>query len=88
MLGDQLGQYPSRSPRPGQSEPSRRASRSLKIPLGPSGTDHREAFTFPAFHLEPGWEITVDGKPRSYRDIKPAAIESAEYLKTMNRTLK
>jgi hypothetical protein len=27
------------------------------------------------------FEITVDGKPRSYRDRKAVAIEAAEYLK-------
>ena len=27
------------------------------------------------------FEISVDGKPRSYRDIKETAIEGAEYLK-------
>ena len=26
-------------------------------------------------------EISVDGKPRSYRDTKATAIESAEFLK-------
>jgi hypothetical protein len=26
-------------------------------------------------------EISVDGKPRSYRDTKAMAIEGAEYLK-------
>jgi hypothetical protein len=30
------------------------------------------------------FEILVDGKPRSYRDIKQVAIESAEYLKSRN----
>jgi hypothetical protein len=30
------------------------------------------------------FEILVDGKPRSYRDIKQIAIESAEYLKSRN----
>jgi len=30
------------------------------------------------------WEIAVDGKPRSYRDVKQVAIESAEYLKSKN----
>jgi hypothetical protein len=30
------------------------------------------------------FEILVDGKPRSYRDIKQVAIESAEYLKICN----
>ena len=28
------------------------------------------------------FEILVDGKPRSYRDIKAVAIESAEFLKS------
>jgi hypothetical protein len=28
------------------------------------------------------FDITVDGKPRSYRDAKPIAIEAATYLKT------
>jgi hypothetical protein len=27
------------------------------------------------------FEISVDGKPRSYRDTKATAIEGAEYLK-------
>ena len=27
------------------------------------------------------FEISVDGKPRSYRDTKVTAIEGAEYLK-------
>jgi hypothetical protein len=27
------------------------------------------------------FEISVDGKPRSYRDTKAMAIEAAEYLK-------
>ena len=27
------------------------------------------------------FEIVVDGKPRSYRDIKAVAIETAEFLK-------
>jgi hypothetical protein len=30
------------------------------------------------------FEILVDGKPRSYRDVKQVAIESAEYLKSRN----
>jgi len=30
------------------------------------------------------WEITVDGKPRSYRVDKQIAIESAQYLKRKN----
>jgi hypothetical protein len=30
------------------------------------------------------WEIAVDGKPRSCRDVKEIAIESAHYLKTRN----
>jgi hypothetical protein len=29
-------------------------------------------------------EILVDGKPRSYRDIKAVAIASAEFLKSRN----
>jgi TusA-related sulfurtransferase len=39
-----------------------------------------------AKHVAPGaiFEILVDGKPRSYRDIKQIAIESAEYLKIRN----
>jgi hypothetical protein len=28
------------------------------------------------------FEISVDGKPRSYRDQKAVAIEAAEYLKS------
>jgi hypothetical protein len=27
------------------------------------------------------FEILIDGKPRSYRDTKPVALEAAEYLK-------
>jgi hypothetical protein len=27
------------------------------------------------------FEISIDGKPRSYRDSKPVALEAAEYLK-------
>jgi len=30
------------------------------------------------------FEISVDGKPRSYRDIKAVAIETAEFLKSKN----
>jgi hypothetical protein len=30
------------------------------------------------------WEITVDGKPRSYRVDRQIAIESAQYLKRKN----
>jgi hypothetical protein len=30
------------------------------------------------------WEITIDGKPRSYRDDKAIAIGSAEYAKQKN----
>jgi hypothetical protein len=30
------------------------------------------------------FEITIDGKPRSYRDIKVVAIASAEFLKSRN----
>jgi hypothetical protein len=30
------------------------------------------------------FEILVDGKPRSYRDIKAVAITSAEFLKSRN----
>jgi hypothetical protein len=30
------------------------------------------------------WEITVDGKPRSYRVDKQIAIDSAQYLKRKN----
>ena len=35
---------------------------------------------------QPGaqFEISVDGKPRSYRDIKAVAIASAEFLKSRN----
>jgi hypothetical protein len=32
------------------------------------------------------FEISVDGKPRSYRDIKAVAIASAEFLKNRNPT--
>jgi hypothetical protein len=32
------------------------------------------------------FEISVDGKPRSYRDRKAVAIEAAEYLKWKHRT--
>lgn len=28
------------------------------------------------------FEIAVDGKPRTHRDLKPIAIEAAVYLKT------
>ena len=28
------------------------------------------------------FEIVIDGKPRSYRDTKATAIESAEFLKS------
>jgi hypothetical protein len=35
-------------------------------------------------HTGPRWEITVDGRPRSYRDRRQIAIESAEYLKSKN----
>jgi hypothetical protein len=28
------------------------------------------------------FEIAVDGKPRSYRDVKATAVEAATYLKT------
>jgi hypothetical protein len=31
------------------------------------------------------FEITIDGKPRSYRDIKAVAFESAEFLKAKNQ---
>jgi hypothetical protein len=31
------------------------------------------------------FEILVDGKPRSYRDIKAVAIASAEFLKSRNQ---
>ena len=27
------------------------------------------------------FEISIDGTPRTYRDLKPLAIEAAEYLK-------
>ena len=30
------------------------------------------------------FEILVDGKPRSYRDIKAVAIETAEFLRSKN----
>jgi len=30
------------------------------------------------------YEIAVDGKPRSYRDAKVTALESAQYLKKSN----
>ena len=30
------------------------------------------------------FEISVDGKPRSYRDIKAVAIETAEFLRSKN----
>jgi hypothetical protein len=30
------------------------------------------------------WEITVDGKPRTYRDVKQVAIESAKFVKSRN----
>ena len=30
------------------------------------------------------FEILVDGKPRSYHDIKDVAIESSEFLKAKN----
>ena len=30
------------------------------------------------------FEISVDGKPRSYHDIKDVAIESSEFLKAKN----
>jgi hypothetical protein len=35
---------------------------------------------------QPGarWEITVDGKPRSYRVDRQIAVESAQYLKRKN----
>jgi hypothetical protein len=32
------------------------------------------------------WEITIDGKPRSWRDDKAIAIGSAEYAKEKNPT--
>jgi hypothetical protein len=32
------------------------------------------------------FEILIDGKPRSYRDTKPVALEAAEYLKADTRT--
>jgi hypothetical protein len=35
-------------------------------------------------HTGPRWEITVDGRPRSYRDRRQIAIESAEYLESKN----
>jgi hypothetical protein len=35
-------------------------------------------------HTSARWEITVDGKPRSYRDDRQIAIESAQYLKRKN----
>jgi len=30
------------------------------------------------------YEISVDGKPRSNRDVKAIALEAAEYLKSKN----
>ena len=30
------------------------------------------------------WDITVDGKPRSYRVDKQIAFDSAQYLKSKN----
>ena len=30
------------------------------------------------------FEISVDGKPRSYRDIKAVAIKTAEFLRSKN----
>jgi hypothetical protein len=33
------------------------------------------------------WEITIDGKSRSYRDDKAIAIGSAEYAKEKNPTV-
>ena len=30
------------------------------------------------------FEILVDGKPRSYRDIKAVAIETAEFFRSKN----
>jgi hypothetical protein len=30
------------------------------------------------------YEVTVDGKPRTYRNVKAAAIVAAEYLKRHN----
>jgi hypothetical protein len=30
------------------------------------------------------WEITVDGKPRTYRNLGDVAIETAYYLKAKN----
>jgi hypothetical protein len=30
------------------------------------------------------FEILIDGKPRSYRDIKAAAMEAAAFLKNRN----
>jgi predicted Rdx family selenoprotein len=32
------------------------------------------------------WEITVDGKPRTYDHKRELAIEAAQYLKRKNRT--
>ncbi len=34
------------------------------------------------------YEIAVDGKPRSYRDVKAVAIESAQSLKSRNPNIK
>jgi type 1 fimbriae regulatory protein FimE len=34
------------------------------------------------------FEILVDGKPRSYRDIKAVAIASAEFLKRLGKAAK
>jgi hypothetical protein len=33
---------------------------------------------------EARFEIQVDGKPRSYRDLRAVAIESAEFLKRLH----
>jgi hypothetical protein len=35
-------------------------------------------------HTGSRWEITVDGKPRSYDHSKQLAIEGAQYLKLKN----
>jgi len=34
------------------------------------------------------YEITIDGKPRSYRDSKPIAIEAGRFLKRKNPNAK
>jgi hypothetical protein len=34
------------------------------------------------------YEITIDGKPRSYRDSRPIAIEAARHLNSKNPNAK